>query len=124
MAECSVERVSRYRQRPGTGGNPIRRERGTSAIRDDSYSKLPSGASVVVEPNPGQRLRELLIIMIAQLRGSQIATPGAVDLLQRDVHDPWLRTLEAVQTVLSPSAHNAAHGWPGTKPQRAAAGPW
>ena len=48
--------------------------------------------------HPGQRLRELLTL-IAEVRGSPIATFGASDLLLRDADGTWLRILEADQTV-------------------------
>ena len=56
-------------------------------LLEAAFPECPCGRT-----DPGQSLRELLIIMIAQLRGSPIAKPGAADLLQRDVHGacvPW-----------------------------------
>ena len=52
----------------------------------------------VYHEHAGQRLRELLTL-IAQVRGSPIATFGAADLLLRDARGAWLRILEADQTV-------------------------
>ena len=52
----------------------------------------------VYHEQPGQRLRELLTL-IAQVRGSPIATFGAADLLLRDADGAWRRILEADQTV-------------------------
>ena len=52
----------------------------------------------VYHEHAGQRLRELLTL-IAQVRGSPIATFGAADLLLRDADGAWRRILEADQTV-------------------------
>ena len=52
----------------------------------------------VYHEHAGQRLRELLTL-IAQVRGSPIATFGAADLLLRNPNGAWRRILEADQTV-------------------------
>ena len=52
----------------------------------------------VYHEHAGQRLRESLTL-IAQVRGSPIATFGAADLLLRDADGAWRRILEADQTV-------------------------
>ena len=88
------------------GCRPVRITRAEIADyeRRIEYWDAATETAMVCDPvstyheHPGQRLRELLTL-ISQVRGSPIATFGAADLLQRDVHGAWLRILEADQTV-------------------------
>ena len=57
MARGSAASVDRNLKRTGTGSDPIRRGRGTSATRNDSYSKLPFPERPWWSNDPGQSLR-------------------------------------------------------------------
>ena len=88
------------------GCRPVRITRAEIADyeRRIEYWDAATETAMVCDPvstyheHPGQRLRELLTL-IAQLRGSPIATLGASDLLLRDADGDWARILEADQTV-------------------------
>ena len=88
------------------GCRPVRISRADleSCERRIEYWDAATETAMVCDPvsvyheHAGQRLRELLTL-IAQVRGSPIATFGAADLLLRDADGAWRRILEADQTV-------------------------
>ena len=111
MAELHLTRVRPEAQRetpapefPGCRPVRISRDEIARCERRIEYWDAATETAMVCDPvstyheHPGQRLRELLTL-IAQVRGSPIATFGAADLLQRDAYGAWLRILEADQTV-------------------------
>ena len=88
------------------GCHPVRIPRDAIADYEGriEYWDAATEIAMICEPvsvhheHPSQRLRELTT-MIAQTRGSPIATFGAADLLLRDADGAYQRILEADQTV-------------------------
>ncbi len=112
VGEHGVATVSRQTEHDGVpplefpGCRPVRISRAEIADCDRriEYWEATTEVAMICDPvstyheRPAQRLRELLTV-IAQTRGSPIATFGAADLLVRDEHGAYLRILEANQTV-------------------------
>ena len=129
---ATVPRPTRYdtpQRLEFPGCRPVRITRAEIAAceRRIEYWDAATETAMVCDPvstyheHPGQRLRELLTL-IAQVRGSPIATFGAADLLQRDAHGAWQRILEADQTVYLQPRNHAARGRQDRSGQRHAAG--